>query len=130
MPITGGKTIIVTGKYINFISGAGETGSVQFIPSVPSLSDATDSEFLTISPFVAVLPGTLGGSPNSSGPGTFSITLPCTDNTELFPQGFTYTIIERVTNMANRTTKDVQIPSTYGSTVDMTRVLAPYLTPQ
>ena len=36
MAITGATTIIVTGKYINFISGAGETGTVQFIPSVPS----------------------------------------------------------------------------------------------
>jgi hypothetical protein len=127
MGITGGLTIVVTGKYINFISGAGETGTVQFIPNIPSLSDTTDMEFLTIPPFVAVLPGTLGGSPNSSGPGTFSITIPCTDNTELYPEGFTYTIIEKVTNMANRVTKGVKIPHTYGSTVDLTQVLAAYI---
>jgi len=127
MAITGGKTIIVTGKYVNFISGAGENGSVQFIPSLPSLSDATDNQFLTVPPLVAILPGSLGGTPNSSGPGTFSITLPCTDNDELHPGGFTYTIIERVTNMANRTTKGVLIPSTLGSTVDLTDVLAPYI---
>lgn len=127
MSITGGKTIIVTGTYVNFVSGAGETGTVQFIPNIPSLSDLTDKEFLTISPFEAVLPGTYGGSPNSSGPGNFMITLPCTDNTELYPAGFTYTIIERVSNMANRTTSGVKIPSTYGSTVDMTQVLADYI---
>lgn len=127
MAITGGKTIIVTGKYVNFISGAGEIGSVQFIPNLPSLSDQTDHEFLTIPPFVAVLPGTQGGTPNTSGPGTFSIVVPCTDNTELYPEGFTYTIIERVTNMANRITKGVKIPSTYGSTVDLTEVLADYI---
>lgn len=127
MSITGAKTIIVTGKYINFISGAGESGSVQFIPNLPSLSDGTDSQFLTIPPFVAVLPGTQGGTPNTSGPGTFSVTLPCTDNDELHPGGFTYTIIEKVTNMANRITKGVLIPSTYGSTVDLTKVLAPYI---
>lgn len=127
MSITGGKTITVTGKYVNFISGAGETGSVEFIPSVPSLSDATDSQFVTVPPFVAILPGTLGGSPNTSGPGTFSIVLPCTDNTELHPEGFSYTIIEKVTNMAQRTTKGVLIPSTYGTTVDLTKVLAPYI---
>lgn len=130
MPITGGKTITVTMKYVNFISGAGETGMVKFVPSIPSLSDQVDSEFVTITPFVAVLPATIGGAPNSSGPGTASIVLPCTDNTELFPQGFTYTIIEQVSNMANRITKGVQIPSTYGTTVDLTKVLAPYLTPQ
>lgn len=130
MAITGGKTITVTGKYANFISGAGETGTVQFIPSIPSLSDQTDHQFLTIPPFVVVLPGTLGGQPNSSGPGTFSIVLPCTDNTELFPEGFSYTVIEKVTNMAQRTTKGVLIPSTLGSTVDLTVVLSPYLLPQ
>jgi hypothetical protein len=127
MTITGAKLIIVTGKYINFVSGAGETGTVQFIPSVPSLADATDDQFLTVPPLVAILPGTIGGSPNSSGPGTFSITLPCTDNTELHPEGFSYTIIEKVTNMANRVTKNVLIPSTLGATVDLTTVLAPYL---
>jgi hypothetical protein len=114
MTITGARTIIVTGKYINFISGAGETGTVTF---------------LTVPPIEAVLPGTLGGSPNSSGPGTFSITLPCTDNTELFPQGFTYIVEERITNLT-RTTKGVQIPHTLGSTADLTVILAPYLTPQ
>lgn len=127
MTITGAKLITVTGKYINFVSGAGETGTVQFIPSVPSLADATDDQFLTIPPIVAILPGTIGGSPNSSGPGTFSITLPCTDNTELHPEGFSYTVIEKVTNMANRITKGVLIPSTLGATVDLTTVLAPYL---
>lgn len=127
MTITGAKLIIVTGKYINFVSGAGETGTVQFIPSVPSLSDATDDQFLTVPPLVAILPGTIGGAPNSSGPGTFSITIPCTDNTELHPEGFSYTIIEKVTNMANRVTKNVLIPSTLGSTVDLTTVLQPYL---
>jgi hypothetical protein len=129
MSITGGKTIIVTGKYINFISGAGETGTVTFIPSLPVLSDGVDAQFLTVPPLEAVLPGTLGGSPNSSGPGTFSIHLPCTDNTELFPQGFTYIVEERITNLT-RTTKGVQIPSTLGSTADLTVILAPYLTPQ
>lgn len=127
MTITGAKLITVTGKYINFVSGAGENGTVQFIPSVPSLSDATDDQFLTVPPLVATLPGSIGGSPNSSGPGTFSITLPCTDNDELHPGGFTYTIIERVSNMANRTTKGVLIPSTLGATVDLTTVLAPYI---
>lgn len=127
MTITGAKLITVTGKYINFVSGAGENGTVQFIPSVPSLSDAADDQFLTVPPLVAILPGTLGGTPNSSGPGTFSITLPCTDNDELHPGGFTYTIIEKVTNMANRTTKGVLIPSTLGATVDLTTVLQPYI---
>jgi hypothetical protein len=126
MSITGGKTIIVTGKYDNGLSGAGEIGTVQFIPSVGSLSDITDSQFITTPPVTAYLPGTVGGSPNSSGPGTFSVSVLCTDNTELYPEGFTYTIIERISNLT-RVTKGVKIPSTYGSTVDLTQVLAAYI---
>lgn len=125
--ITGGKTITVTGTYKNFISGAGEVGFVEFIPNLKSLQDETDNLILTVPPFIAALPGTIGGSGNMGGSGFFSLTIPTTDNTELFPQGFTYTVIEKVSNMGNRTTKGVQIPSTYGSTVDITKVLAPYL---
>jgi hypothetical protein len=122
MSITGGRTIIVTGKYIDFISGAGETGTVTFTPSVPSLSDSTDVEFLITTPYQAILPSTN----NSFGPGTFSITIPCTDNTELYPQGFTYTVTERISNLT-RITKGVQIPSTLGSTADLTVILKPYI---
>lgn len=124
---TGEKSIIVTGTYKNFISGAGENGFVEFIPSLKSLQDPTDKLILTVPPFIASLPGTIGGNNNMSGTGTFSITIPCTDNTELFPQGFTYTIIEKVSNMGNRTTRNVQVPSSLGSTVDITTLLAPYL---
>ena len=126
--ITGAKTIIVTGTYQNFISGAGETGFVEFIPNLKSLQDPTDHVILTVPPFVAALPGTIGGNNNNAGNGHFSITIPCTDNTELFPQGFSYTIIEKVSNMGNRTTKGVLAPSALGSTVDITVLLAPYLT--
>lgn len=126
MSITNGKTIIITGKYDNYISTQGEIGTVQFIPSVSNLSDTVDSQFITTPPVTAYLPGTVGGSPNSSGPGTFSVTVLCTDNTELYPQAFTYTIIERVSNLT-RVTKGVKIPSTYGDTVDLTVVLANYI---
>jgi hypothetical protein len=124
---TGEKTIVVTGTYKNFISGAGENGFVEFIPNIKSFQDSTDKFVLTVPPFIAALPGTIGGNNNQSGTGSFSIIVPCTDNTELVPQGFTYTIIEKVSNMGNRTTRGVQIPSTLGSTVDITTILAPYL---
>jgi hypothetical protein len=127
MSITGGKTIIVTGKYDNAISGAGESGTVQFIASVKSLSDPTDGQFLTLPPMTAYLPGTIGGNPNQGGPGTFSLTVLCTDNTELFPESFSYTVLERITNLT-RITKNVLVPSTLGSTVDLNVLLAPYLT--
>lgn len=127
VPITGAKTITVTGTYQNFISGAGEVGFIEFLPSVVSLEDQTDSLITTVPPFVVALPGTIGSGNNVAGNGHFSIVIPTTDNTEMVPSGFTYTIIEKVSNMGNRTTKGVQIPSTLGTTVDITKVLAPYL---
>lgn len=129
MPIsvTGLKTIIVTGAYQNIITGAGEIGTIEFIPTPRSLQDQTDKVTLTTPPFVAILPGTIGSGNNTAGTGQFSIIVPTTDNDELFPHSFSYTIIERVSNLGNRTTKNVLIPSTLGSTVDITQVLAPYL---
>jgi hypothetical protein len=121
------KTIIVTGTYQNAVSGAGETGFVNFIPSVPSLTDQTDMVELTIQPFSAPLPGTIGGGNSMGGNGHFSITIPTTDNTSMYPQQFTYVIEELVSNMASRTTRNVQIPSTLGSTVDITKILQPYI---
>lgn len=126
MTVTGLKTIIVTGTYKNILSGAGETGYIQFIPTVGSLEDGTDSAILTIPPIVVGLPGTFGSN-NQGGTGMFTTTIVCTDNTELFPKSFSYTIIEKVSNMGNRTTKNVLAPSTLGSTVDITTLLAPYL---
>lgn len=121
------KTIIVTGTYVNAISGAGEVGTVQFIPSVPSLTDSVDHLELTIAPFQAVLPGTFNFGSGQGGTGHFSIVIPTTDNTSMYPQQFTYTIEEQVSNMNARTTKGVQIPSTLGSTVDITDVLKSYI---
>jgi hypothetical protein len=125
MTITGLKTIIITGTYVNILSGAGETGYVEFLPNIPSVEDQTDSIVATMPPIVVGLPGTFGSN-NQGGNGHFSQVVPCTDNTELFPAGFTYTIIEKISNLT-RVTKGVLIPSTLGSTADITKILAPYL---
>lgn len=127
MTVTGFKTIQVTATYVNPLSGAGETGIIEFVPSVPSLADSTDMEFLTLTPVFAILPGTAGGSPNSSGNGIVTVTLACTDNDEEHPASFTYTITERVTNMDSRVTTGVQIPSSLGSATTLTTILKPYI---
>ena len=126
MAVTGLKTITLTGTYKNILSGAGETGYIQLIPTVGALEDTTDNAVLTIPPQVIGLPGTFGSN-NQGGSGMFSALIVCTDNDELIPQAFSYTIIEKISNMGNRTTKGVKIPSSYGSTVDITKVLAAYL---
>lgn len=119
MPIpTNVTTIVVTGAYKNIISGAGESGTVEFVPNLKSLNDTTDDVILTAPPFVVVL---------AQGTGAFTITLPTTDNSTFYPQSFSYTIIEKVTNMGNRTTKGVKIPSSLGSTVSLSDLLANYI---
>lgn len=118
MTAPGAKEITVTGTYQNFVSGAGESGFVEFVPNVKSLNDTTDDLILTVPPFVATVP---------TGTGHFSIVIPTTDNDSFYPTSFTYTIIEKVTNMANRTTKNVRIPSTLGSTATLSDILAPYI---
>lgn len=128
IPVTGFHTITVTMAYQNAITGAGEVGTIEFHPSVPAFQDNTDKVTLTTPTYVAILPGTIGSGNNTAGNGQASIVIPTTDNSAMFPQGITYTIIERVSNLGNRVTKGVQIPSSLGSTVALTDVLKNYLT--
>lgn len=110
--------ITVTGTYKNMISGAGESGYVEFLPNLKSVNSTANDLILTVPPFVAKL---------EQGTGFFSIDLPTTDNTNFYPQSFSYTIFEKVTNMGNRTTKGVRITSALGSTASLSDILAPYL---
>lgn len=119
MPLpTNVTTTTVTGTYKNIVSGAGESGFVEFVPNIKSLNDTTDDVILTAPPFVVTL---------GQGTGAFSIPLPNTDNNTFYPQSFSYTIIEKVTNMGNRTTKGVKLPSSLGATVSLSDLLAPYI---
>jgi len=119
MPLpTGVVAITVTGTYKNAISGAGESGFIEFVPNLKSLNDTTDDVIYTVPPFVATV---------AQGTGTFSIQIPVTDNTTFYPSTFSYTIIEKVTNMGNRTTKGVKVPASLGSTVALSDLIAPYI---
>jgi hypothetical protein len=119
MPVpTNVTTVVVTGVYKNIISGAGESGTVEFVPNLKSLNDTTDDVILTAPPFVVVL---------AQGTGAFSIQLPTTDNSVFYPQSFSYTIREKVTNMGNRTTQNVKLPASLGPTVSLSDLLAPYI---
>lgn len=112
------KTITVTGTYKNVISGAGESGYVEFIPNIKSVNSTTNDLILTAPPFIAKL---------AVGTGFFTILLPTTDNDDFYPQAFSYTINERVSNMGNRSTKGVKINSSLGLTASLSDILAPYL---
>jgi hypothetical protein len=55
--------------------------------------------------------------------GMSGITLPCTDNADLNPSGFQYTVTEKITGWTQRTYK-IQLPSSLGATVDLSALVA------
>lgn len=98
-------TITVTGTYLT-AGGAAAGGSVMFTPTW-ALSDATGHAILTGLPVTANLVN-----------GSFSVALPVTDNANLFPHGWAYTVQVSVPGSSQVFT--TYIPSSYGTTVDMT----------
>jgi hypothetical protein len=112
MPLPGGiTTITVTGTYAG-ITDSPASGEVLFTPS-SVLTDTTGEVILTSLPAVATL--------NSSG--SFSVVLPCTDNPGIRPAPFYYTVTQAIGG-AYQQPFTISLPSTLGSTVDMS-ALAP-----
>ena len=112
MSLPGGLTgITVTGT---FVDGAGNPlgGTVTFWPSA-EVVDATGEVIIGMTPITAVVSGTTG---------TFSQLLAATDNAGLLPEGWTYKI--QVGVAGAQQTFNAYIPSSYGSTVDLS-VLGP-----
>jgi hypothetical protein len=104
-------TISVTGTYVD-ASGTAQQGSVSFTPTA-TVMDASGKAALTMTAVVAIL--------NSSG--SFSVTLPCTDNPALpTPAAWGYTVAVNVPGAQQTFT--TSLPSAFGSTVDIT-ALAP-----
>lgn len=97
--------ITVTGTYTG-ITGLPLSGQVNFTVTTP-ITDATDGLVLGV--------GTQSATLNSSG--TFSITLPCTDNSGLTPANFTYLVTEVIPGLGRA--YYVALPHTLGSTVEL-----------
>lgn len=75
----------LTGKYAD-AKGTPLTGSILFTPSV-RVADVTDRVMVVPVTFEAVL----------DADGAFSIELPATDDPDIVPSGFTYTVVEEIT---------------------------------
>jgi len=101
-------TITVTGTYQDFYGNA-LSGMVSFTPTSTELMDVAAPAFLDAEPVVATLDVN----------GHFSVVLPCTDNANLAPAGWAYTVVEQVHGTR---TYQVNLPHTLGSSVDLAAV--------
>lgn len=102
-------TITVTGTYLNAL-GTALSGSVSFTPTA-AVMDAAGEAVISELPVTATLTA-----------GSFSIVLPCTDNTGLVPLGWLYTAVIAVPGAQQ--SFPCYLPSAFGPTVDIT-ALAP-----
>lgn len=109
-------TIVVTGQYVA-ADGTAQAGSVSFTPT-STVVDASGRAVLTGTAVTAYL--------NSSG--SFTLTLPCTDNSGLVPPGWGYGLTVNVAGaMANLT--PIYLPSALGGTVDISALTESFAVP-
>lgn len=106
-------TITVTGTYAT-ITGSPLTGQVNFSLTTP-VEDSTGKVIFNAFTQSAALVN-----------GSFSIVLPCTDNSDLNPANFSYLVTEVVPGLGRA--YYIQLPHTLGSTVDLS-ALAPVSAP-
>ena len=109
-------TIAVTGTYED-ASGAAQAGSVSFTPT-STVVDATGKVVLTQTAVMAVL--------DSSG--SFTLTLPCTDNAGLTPLGWGYVLTVSVPG-ASGSLDPIYLPHALGSTVDISALTESFAAP-
>jgi parallel beta-helix repeat protein len=103
-------TIVVTGTFLS-PSGAAAAGTVSFTPS-STLTDLTGLTILTQEPLTATL----------NNAGSFTITLPCTNNSTLRPNPFYYLCTVSVP-WAVQDQITFTLPSTLGDTVDISALV-------
>lgn len=109
MPLPGNiTTITLTGTYVDFQGNPG-TGTVALTPTSSELLDPADTTMIDAVPIIVTLDSN----------GHFSLTLPCTDNTALFPAGWVYQVTENVHGLRSY---QISLPHTLGSTVDISTV--------
>jgi hypothetical protein len=102
-------TVEVTGKYLS-PEGSQATGQVSF--DIPSpLIDSNDK--------VVLVPLTIRRQLDATG--SFTATLPVTDDTDLTPLNWYYTITERIDRWQSRTWS-FQLPASAGPSVDITEL--------
>ena len=109
MPLPGNiTTITVTGTYTDQLGNL-LAGTVVFSTGL-TLVDAAGRTVLGPAPIIVPLVG-----------GSFSVVLPCTDNANLNPTGFSYTVTEQLAFGAR--TYTIQLPASLGTTVDISTLI-------
>jgi hypothetical protein len=109
MPLPGTIQYITVHGVFQDSGGNPSSGSITFAPP-PVLVDPGSSVIYS-----------RAVSANLDSTGAFSVVLVCTDNPELVPVGWAYTVTERIAGTAGRTYQ-VFLPHTLGSTVDFSTV--------
>ncbi|MFE4651522.1 glycosyl hydrolase family 28-related protein [Streptomyces sp. NPDC056707] len=91
--------VTVFGRYIDF-TGAPMQGTVTFTPSQKYVTDPGEDVLIFSAPLVATLDGT----------GAFSIEIPATDDPDVLPSGFTWTVTEAFNRRAGRAPFSIAVP--------------------
>lgn len=112
MPITDLQLITVTGKYVN-LDGSPASGSVEFVASTVLVNKQANERIFPIT-FTAILAG-----------GAFSVALPSTNDPDILPTGWFYTVSERIIGSnVSRVTYDIQLAyNLAGLTVDLADIV-------
>lgn len=104
------STITVTGTFLN-LAGTPSSGTVTFTPTGAPLKDAASSLF-TGGPVTVAL----------NGSGSFSVRVVCTDNGDLAPPDWTYTITTNIDGVLTSYAGKA-IPYSPGSAIDLSDLL-------
>lgn len=103
-------TVPVRGKYV-YLDGTTASGQVKFSGKVAAISDAADT---------IILPNTIIAPLDADG--SFTVNLPATDDPDVLPNGWTYTVTESLTGGSGRT-YDIDVPISAKSTgIDLSDV--------
>ena len=105
----GASTITVTGTLPNPVGGAARSGRVVFTPSARLVDDTQQ----------AIYSG--GGSVTLDADGKFSVVLLCTDDPDVKSNGWVWRVDEQPSG-GERATYWIELPSTLGTTVDLSKV--------
>ncbi len=114
MALPGNLTPITVNIDLTNVGGIGDGGTVSFAPPMDIL-DAGAGQILSRTPYVATLVG-----------GIASIVLPVTDDTDMNPYNWGYTITIALSGLPyTYSYTGVQIPSSYGASVNLAQLLPP-----
>lgn len=103
-------TVPIRGRYV-YLDGRPAAGFIRFTGKVTAVSDATDT---------IILPATIAAALDANG--EFVVEVPATDDPDIQPNGWTYTVTEQLANGGGRT-YDIDVPlSAKAAGIDLSEV--------